>query len=78
MFYSYKDPLTPPWIAHLVGQIVETIPNCHVLQAEGDKDVAIANLARDMDCPIISSDSDFLLFATSYVIKYVIILYLLK
>jgi len=59
----------------LIGQIIERFKNCHILQAEGDKDIAISLLAVEKQCPIISSDSDFLLFGTSCVIRLLIIYY---
>lgn len=55
--------VTPPWIVHQIMEIVEHKPRVNVYQAECDKDCAIMNLAVELDCPIMSNDSDFLLFA---------------
>jgi len=61
--------VTPPWIVHQIMEIVEKEPRVKVYQAECDKDCAIVELAVQLGCPIMSNDSDFLLFAAQPVIK---------
>ena len=64
----YKDYQSPPWLVFIIAQIAEE-NGMKVVQSEGDKDIAIMMLAKEKNCPIMSADSDFLIFANKPVIK---------
>lgn len=67
---SYQESgFHPPWLVHQIAEIAKTVEKVKVYQSECDKDYAIMKLATELKCPIISSDSDFLLFAVSPIIK---------
>ena len=61
--------VTPPWLVHQIMEIVEKEPRVKVYQSECDKDCAIVELAVQLGCPVMSNDSDFLLFAAQPVLK---------
>ena len=66
---SYSDGFHPPWLVHLIAEIATGFENIKIFQAECDKDYAIMTLANRFKCPIISNDSDFLLYAVAPVIR---------
>ena len=66
---SYPNGVHPPWLVHLVAEIASGFDNVTILQSECDKDYAIMCLANKYKCPIISNDSDFLLYAVAPVIR---------
>lgn len=66
---TFFDTFRPPWLSHQIAEIAAQFKNVYVYQSECDKDYAIMTLAYLLKCPIISSDSDFLLFAVSPIIR---------
>jgi len=56
-------------MVHQIAEIADQVEKVKVYQSECDKDYAIMQLAQKFKCPILSSDSDFLLYAVSPVIK---------
>lgn len=66
---SYPDGFHPPWLVHQIAETAASVEKVKVYQSECDKDYAIMKLACQYKCPIISSDSDFLLYAVSPVIR---------
>ena len=61
--------MSPVWSVYLLAQIAASTDRVRVIQAEGDKDRAIMMLAHELHCPVISRDTDFLLFGNVSVVS---------
>jgi len=67
--YRDGETMSPVWNVYLLAQIAASTDRVRVVQAEGDKDRAIMILAHELHCPVVSRDTDFLLFGNVSVIS---------